>query len=73
MSVDVPARERAQMALARLQDPLGYDLWWLARPDAIETQAWHVIFPALAIIELIGADGRCLLAAPVVAPRCCWR
>jgi len=26
---DVPSRERAQMALARLQDAHGYDLWWL--------------------------------------------
>ncbi len=30
MSTDPPARERAQAALARLQDPHGYDLWWLA-------------------------------------------
>src|SRR5215208_4344642 len=32
LSVDAAARERVQLALGRLRDPQGYDLWWLARP-----------------------------------------
>ena len=28
-------RERAQMRLARLQDPWGYELWWLAQPGSL--------------------------------------
>lgn len=53
---DGPLRERAQTALSRLRDPHGYDLWWLARPDAIETRPWHVLFPILtaATILLLG-------------------
>jgi hypothetical protein len=30
-------RERAQLALSRLQDPHGYDVWWLAAPDDFGT------------------------------------
>lgn len=45
MATDVSARERAQAALGRLRNPAGYDLWWLAQPDAIESRPWHVIFP----------------------------
>ena len=48
VSVDVPTRERAQLALARLQDPVGYDLWWLLRPGVMDTPAWYVVFPLLA-------------------------
>ncbi len=53
LSTDTPARERAQLALGRLQDPNGYDLWWLAHPNAIETRPWHALFPALATTALI--------------------
>ncbi|MEP6915735.1 MAG: hypothetical protein ABJC89_08810, partial [Acidobacteriota bacterium] len=52
-------RERAQIALARLQDPAGYDLWWLARPGSIETRPWHAVFPAICVAML----GSLLLAA----------
>ena len=52
MSADVEARERAQMALARLQDPHGYDLWWLAGPGGIETRPWYAIFPLLTAATL---------------------
>lgn len=38
LATDAGLRERAQMALSRLKDPHGYDLWWLARPDAIDTR-----------------------------------
>jgi hypothetical protein len=53
---DGPLRERAQTALSRLKDPHGYDLWWLARPDAIDTRPWYVLFPILtgATIVLLG-------------------
>jgi hypothetical protein len=52
LSADGPARERAQIALARLQDPHGYDLWWLARRDVIVTRAWYAVFPVLAAAML---------------------
>jgi len=45
-------RERAQLALTRLRDPHGYNLWWLARPDAVDVPAWFVVFPALAATTL---------------------
>jgi len=48
MSSDAGARERAQIALDRLQDPHGYDLWWLGRPGAIVPRRWHVVFPLLS-------------------------
>lgn len=35
---DAAVRERAQMALAPLQDSHGYDLWWLAGKDAVESR-----------------------------------
>jgi hypothetical protein len=67
---DPPARERAQIALARLRDPHGYDLWWLARPDAIETRPWFVLFPVLttgtALLMLLAPFWPQLLAALVV-------
>jgi hypothetical protein len=47
MSQDPAARERAQLALDRLQDPQGYDIWWLAAPGAVEQRQWYVIFPLL--------------------------
>ena len=52
MSADVPSRERAQMALARLQDPHGYELWWLGAPGGIETRPWYAIFPVLTAATL---------------------
>ena len=52
MSVDASARERAQLALSRLQDPHGYDLWWLGRPDALEIPSWYIVFPVLSAITL---------------------
>ena len=53
MSTDVPSRERAQLALASLQDANGYDLWWLAEPDAVVTPSWYVVFPLLATSSLL--------------------
>lgn len=53
MSEDVAARERAQMALARLQDPHGYDLWWLGRRDAVARHAWFGVFPLLTAAAIV--------------------
>ena len=52
LGTDAAARERAQLALARLQDPNGYDLWWLNQPDAVDTAPWYAIFPVLAMSAL---------------------
>lgn len=50
---DPPARERAQVALDRLQDPQGYDVWWLGRPGAIDGRRWYAVFPFLTAAALI--------------------
>ncbi len=55
MSVEPATRERAQLALARLQDPHGYDIWWLAATDAVERRAWHVVFPLLTLTTILVA------------------
>jgi hypothetical protein len=51
-----PLRAQAQLALAQLSDPHGYDLWWLGREAAIEPRQWHAIFPALAATTLVLAS-----------------
>jgi hypothetical protein len=53
MTVDPAARERAQVALARLQDPHGYDVWWLARADAVERHSWYIVFPVLTAVTIV--------------------
>ena len=53
LGVDAAARERAQLALGRLIDPQGYNLWWLARPDAVDVPVWYAAFPALAFVTLV--------------------
>lgn len=53
MTADAAARERAQIALARLQDPHGYDVWWLGRAGAIERRSWYVIFPVLTATAIV--------------------
>ena len=47
MAEDAPARERAQLALGRLRDPRGYDLWWLGQREVLTPRPWHVLFPVL--------------------------
>jgi hypothetical protein len=59
MRTDPAVRERAQLALSRLQDPHGYDLWWLGAADALEPQPWYRLFPVLTCAALALA-----LAAP---------
>ena len=53
MASDVAARETAQVALARLRSPAGYDLWWIAQPDALESRRWHIIFPLVGGAMLV--------------------
>lgn len=52
MAAEPSTRERAQLALSHLQNPSGYDLWWLARPDAIERRPWHVVYPLAGLTML---------------------
>ena len=49
---EAEARERVQAALATLQDPQGYDLWWMTQPDAISTPTWIAAFPFLTMATL---------------------
>jgi len=53
MSSDTPAREHAQLALSRLQDDSGYDLWWMVRPNVLEVQPWYIVFPVLGAAMLL--------------------
>ncbi len=48
MEEDTDARQRARMALRRLKDPDGYDLWWLTEADVLERKPWQVVYPLLA-------------------------
>jgi hypothetical protein len=63
---DRALRERAQLALSRLSDPQGYDLWWLARHEAIDVRPWYVVFPLLTTTTLLLAI--LALAVPQSAP-----
>ena len=60
---DRSVREQAQLALSRLQDPHGYDLWWLAGKDAVEIRRWYAVFPILSATTLA-----LLLVAPFWPP-----
>lgn len=53
MDEDVDARDRARMALRRLRDQGGYNLWWLTDPDVAERRPGQVIYPLLALAMLI--------------------
>ena len=46
-------RERAKLALKRLSDPHGYDVWWLGRPGAIEGRRWYAVFPILTAAAVL--------------------
>jgi hypothetical protein len=59
MRTDAAARERAQLALTRLQDPHGYDVWWLGAADSLERRPWYSIFPLCTATALV-----CAVAAP---------
>jgi hypothetical protein len=50
---DTRMRERAQVALDRLQDPQGYDVWWMGKPGAVEGRQWYVVFPVLTAAALV--------------------
>jgi len=49
---DEALRGRVRRVLVRLQHPYGYDLWWLAQPDAIQTRPWHVIFTCISALAV---------------------
>lgn len=53
MSDDRAQREHAQLALRRLSNPHGYDLWWMARPDAVDPPSWYVVFPVVTVLILV--------------------
>lgn len=53
LAADAPMRERVQLALAGLQDPAGYDLWWLTRPDALDRNRWYILFSVWALAVLV--------------------
>ena len=49
MSDDPEARERAQVALARLSDAATSDLWWLTQPGVLDSRPWwYIAFPILS-------------------------
>ena len=66
MTIDAPARERAQMALARLQDPHGYDVWWLARAERGRATPWYIVFPILTASAIVLAALAPLWSAAVM-------
>ena len=60
MHLNPAVRERAQMALARMRDAGGYDVWRLAGPGALELSSWHALFPFLG-----AATALALILTPV--------
>jgi hypothetical protein len=42
-------RERCQVALSRLRDASGYQVWSLAQPGWLVMRRWHVVFPLAAM------------------------
>lgn len=46
---DTAARERAQMALARLSDSTAYYVHRLGDPDVLVRRRWHIFFPAWTV------------------------
>jgi hypothetical protein len=65
MSDDPEARERTQVALARLSDAATSDLWWLTQPGVLDSRPWwYIAFPilspvvpvALALVPVIPID-----------------
>jgi hypothetical protein len=52
MSTDPAARDRARRALGRLHDAHGYNIWWLARPDSVQTRSWYALCPLLTLTTL---------------------
>ena len=52
LRADPASRERAQIALSRLQDPQGYNVWWLGAEDAVDPRPWYRLFPVLTAVTL---------------------
>ena len=63
---DATTRERAQLALSRLQDPQGYDVWWLGAADSLERQPWYSLFPVLTAITVALAVAALFWTAAIV-------
>jgi hypothetical protein len=53
LTIDSHRREQAQLALSRLQDPAGYDLWALTQPDTLERGASHLVFAIVSMTMLM--------------------
>jgi len=53
LSGDAATRERAQLALAPLQDADGYNLWWMLDGDALARRGWYRVFPCLTAAAFI--------------------
>jgi hypothetical protein len=53
MSAEAATREDAQLALAKLRDAGGYDLWFIAQPGTVTAEPWYVIFPMMAASMVI--------------------
>jgi hypothetical protein len=57
------ARERAQLALSRLQDPHGYDLWWFGGDDVTARLGGHPAYLALSASTIAAAAITCVAPA----------
>jgi len=64
---DRATREAMQVALARLQEPNGYNLWWIAGPGAFDTPRWYVVFPLLSVAAVGTVVSSVLWTGSVVA------
>lgn len=51
-AADVSSRGRARAVLIRLQEPHGYDVWWLGEAGRVDSPRWHALFPVLAATAL---------------------
>jgi hypothetical protein len=65
-SDDARLEDRARRALARLQDPHGYNLWWMGRPGAIDSRAWYGVFPLLTAAAIASVAVIPISLTPVV-------
>lgn len=66
LRTDVGMRKRGQRALNRLQDPQGYDVWWLGRPGAVEGRPWYALFPVLTAAAVISVAFVPFSPAPLI-------
>lgn len=67
MSEDAAGCERAAAALGRLQDPHGYDPWWMGQPSSVENRPWYAVFPFLTGGAILSVFLIPISVAPVLA------